>query len=91
MGMVADAISELEDAKRNMVDSQSSKSDDNGEEIDEFALRWCEDDFSLLVPATGLMKTAKNLMKKIAQTLKGIGIKHYAMGDQILSISIIIK
>jgi len=78
--MINDAISELDDA-RALIASEEVKSDIDEYEIDEFDLRWSEADLILLGPATGLLKTIKNLAKKIGQTAKKIGNEHHAMDD----------
>ena len=83
--LITDAISELDDA-RALVASDEVKSDIDEFEIDEFDLRWSEADLKILGPATGLLKTVKNLVKKIGQTAKNIGSENHAMGDHNLTI-----
>ena len=83
--LITDAISELDDA-RALVSSEEVKSDIDEFEIDEFDLRWSDADLKLLGPGTGLLKTVKNLVKKIGQTAKRIGGEDHAKGDNNLTI-----
>ena len=70
--LISDAISELDEA-RELVSSEEVKTDIDDFEMDEFDLNWSETDLKILGPATGLLKTVKNLVKKIGQTAKEIG------------------
>ena len=76
LNLVSDAIFELEEA-RSMV-AMEIECDD--EDIDDLDLRWSDADLLLLGPATGLLKTGKNIVKKIGQTAKEIGKQDVALG-----------
>ena len=73
--LISDAISELDEA-RTMISSDEIKEDIDDLEMNEFELDWTEQDIKLLGPATGLLKTVKNLVKKMGQTSKDIGAKN---------------
>ena len=73
--LISDAISELDEA-RAMIASDEIKEDIDELDMDEFELDWSEQDIRLLGPATGLLKTVKNLVKKMGQTSKDIGAKN---------------
>lgn len=62
--LVNDALSELEEA-RNEGGGMSDE--------DEFDVTYTEDDLKLLMPALGLFKTVKALIKKVSQTVKKHG------------------
>jgi hypothetical protein len=81
--LISDAISELDEA-RELVSSEEVKSDIDEFEMDEFELNWSEADVRVLGPATGLLKTVKNLVKKIGQTAKEIGANCNDADDSLL-------
>jgi len=78
--LIADAISELDDA-RALVASEDVKDEIDDFEMDEFDLDWSEADLKLLGPATGLLKTVKNLVKKIGETAKEMSGKGNALDE----------
>ena len=82
--LIADAISELDEARALMA-SEEVKEDIDDVEMEEFNLDWSEADLKLLGPATGLLKTVKNLVKKIGETAKDLGSNSNALDDDILS------
>jgi len=66
--LVNDALGELEEAK--------NEGDGGGmmtEEENEFEVSYTEEDLKLLMPALGLFKTVKALIKKVSQTVKKNG------------------
>ena len=81
--LISDAISELDEA-RELVSSEEVKSDIDEFEMDEFDLNWSEADLKVLGPATGLLKTVKNLVKKIGQTANEIGANCNDADDSLL-------
>ena len=78
--LISDAISELDEA-RELVSSEEVMSEVDELELDEFDLNWSESDLKLLAPATGLLKTVKNVVKKIGQTAKDLGAEAKATED----------
>ena len=66
--MVDDALRELEEAK-----NQNNGGAGDCMEGDDFDVTYSEEDLKLLMPALGLFKTVKALIKKVSQTVKKYG------------------